>query len=383
MNRQQKTWRLLGGVLGLCLVAAACSGADAPVEQAGGGDSPATETQASSTAASNGSSESSSSDDPHCWSGRCPRPISPTTWVDYHSLSPSSIVSLGDTRVMTRHHSHFQLWDFEDPTWGRSVDIDDGEFEVDLNAVWSLGGTRFATAIDQGIAVFDVDSADPTVPIARVGRQGQLARQLESLGGTQVVMLTAEGETEIWEFDGTAPVQTLDDSVRNLTVSPTGDIYFVNQMRELWQWQALGETRMLSPDILLLDGPRYIEIAPSGRVLMAEHELISVWVPETEEIVSLTGVDPGDDPFRFLAVGIGELPDGRIVGVYPDGRLVYWDINQPDSPVIISYDVNTTRTGLWAMEILPDGRLLISTAKGQEEGNDLVTIELVTPPPAG
>ena len=45
-----------------------------------------------------------------------------------------------------------------------------------------------------------------------------------------------------------------------------------------------------------------------------------------------------------------------------------------------SYDVNTTKTGLWAMEILPDGRLLISTAKDQEEGNALVTIELVTPP---
>jgi len=70
----------------------------------------------------------------------------------------------------------------------------------------------------------------------------------------------------------------------------------------------------------------------------------------------------------------------RIAGVYPDGRLVFWDINQPDSPVIISYDVNTTKTGLWAMEILPDGRLLISAAKDQEEGNALVTIELVTPP---
>jgi len=386
----------------MCLVAASCSDSS-PTEPSQGATAP---DSSSSTDATNAPTETGSnpvsdldpdSDDPHCDSrSRCPRQLTPTSWTGYHGFV-SFMASLGDGKVISNVGQDFQLWDTTDFEWGRHVEIDPADLQIDLNGVWHLEGTRFigqqnADPSKPSLVIMDVALDDPGASMTFTGPVGERSGEPFLVGEDRILTRLApggNGNFAVFPIAGGDPLFELDldaftarDSLpRAAATSPTGDIYFVAESSNLYRWDPPASPQAVTGGFI--GNASNLVVTRNGLVLASRLDDVSIWDPESGVVTELTGLPPGEDVVRMRVLASDELPDGRIAVAYSDGRVAFWDRAQPSNPTIMTYD---DIRDLDAAIVMPDGQLLLFFTTPMSVTFDEEPLwsvfRLITPPPA-
>jgi len=385
-------------VLAWILLVTSCSGASEstettePVPGAVSTDADAPVSSSDPDADDSGSDTS----DPHCWEVatdrfECPRQITPTTWLNMHPWQGArmGVYPIEGSRIITAKASgttdYVQVWDVEDFDWGRSVNIESQQGDsLDGRRTYlgnGLMGYRYGDPEDTdgfGVVVYDMLADEPTTPVTDRELAG-FGRFIGPIGDDRfglAARLDDTTELMVLSLNATEPLHTvtIDQDVSALTGDGADTIYYLTRRaNQAWRWTPPAAPELIGPvpapnRIPLAD---FYQISPSGRLLLSYGEFIDVFDPSTSETVTLTGVDPGFDN-RFAALAISELPDGRIVGLYPAGEIAYWDVADPNNPTITSSD--DEREWLAAGPV-DSGELLVGWEIQADEA-----IELITPP---